>query len=82
MVKKDKEKEKEKVSLMFASHECGDCIWSKAKSCEDVKFNILEGVNLVLQVFVSLVKLLWLLDGDRKPSIRFLVGGLEDAKCG
>lgn len=26
LVKKDKEKEKEKVSLMFASHECGDCI--------------------------------------------------------
>lgn len=37
----------------------------------------MEGCELV---FAQLVKVLWLVDGDKRPSMGLLVGGLEDAK--
>lgn len=33
-----------------------------------------------MQVFVPLVNVLFVVDGDRKPSMDFLIGGLEDVK--
>lgn len=37
-------------------------------------------VNIALQIFAPLLKVLRLVDGDRKPSMGFMIGRLEDAK--
>lgn len=76
---------KEKLRLMFSSDEWGACKWcksvkGKATMATVLSFSFWSGVNMALQVFAPLVKVLRLVDGDYKPSMSFLVGGLEDAK--
>lgn len=85
LVRKKKRKKEDKLKLMFCSDEWGTCKWSKsvkgskATTATVLSYSFWSGVNIVLQVFAPLVKVLDLLNGDRKPSIDFLIGGLEDA---
>lgn len=39
-----------------------------------------DGVNLSLQVYAPLLNVLQLVDGDRRSSMGFLVGGIEDER--
>ncbi|XP_047326776.1 uncharacterized protein LOC124930481 [Impatiens glandulifera] len=76
---------KDQLRLMFTSDE-----WSKTKLRTTLKGKAAEatvtsisfwnGVSLALNVFTPLVKVLRLVDGDKKPSMAFLFGALEQAK--
>ncbi|XP_073040130.1 uncharacterized protein [Primulina eburnea] len=76
---------KDQLRLMFTSDE-----WSKTKLRSSVKGKAAEatvtsisfwnGVSLTLNVFTPLVKVLRLVDGDKKPSMAFLLGALKQAK--
>ncbi|XP_075486407.1 uncharacterized protein LOC142526018 [Primulina tabacum] len=76
---------KDQLRLMFTSDE-----WSKTKLMSSVKgkaakatvtsISFWNGVYLDLNVFTSLVKVLRLVDSDKKPSMAFLLGALKQAK--
>lgn len=75
----------EKLRHMFISDEWTQSKWAKSKSggaayAIVISRSFWNGVNLCLKVFSPLVKLLRLVDGDRKPSMGFLYGELQQAK--
>jgi len=70
---------------MFTSDEWGSCKWSKTAKGKVASATILSmvfwnGVSLCLKVFAPLVKVLRLVDGDKKPAMGFLYGELQKAK--
>ena len=70
---------------MFASIEWDECIWSKqakgkATFATVMSVSFWNGVTQCLKVFAPLVRVLRLVDGDRKPSIGFVYGELNKAK--
>ncbi|XP_061993558.1 uncharacterized protein LOC133711452 [Rosa rugosa] len=76
---------KNELSAMITSDE-----WNESKHAKSVKgkaavnialsASFLNGVSLCLKVFAPLVKVLHLVDGDRKPSMGFVYGELLRAK--
>lgn len=73
---------KEKLRYMFTSTEWDQCKWSKNPKEKTAYATVLSlsfwnGVTLCLKVFAPLVKVLRLVDGDRKG---FLYGELKKAK--
>ncbi|XP_072983547.1 uncharacterized protein [Typha latifolia] len=76
---------KEKLRLMFTSDEFLSCKWSKTAKGKRVYSTILNNqfwrqVSLAVKVFTPLVKLLRIVDGERKPPMGFIYGGLKDVK--
>ena len=76
---------KESLRTMFASTEWDECIWSKqakgkAAFATVMSVSFWNGVTQCLKVFAPLVRVLRLVDGDRKPSMGFVYGELKKAK--
>ncbi|KAK2659712.1 hypothetical protein Ddye_006245 [Dipteronia dyeriana] len=76
---------KDKLRAMFTSNDWETCKWSKSvkgkTACSTVmSLSFWKGVNLCLRVFAPLVKVLRLVDRDRKPSMGFVYGELKQAK--
>lgn len=76
---------KNPLRLMFTSEEWTKCKWSRSVKGQVASAIVLSipfwnSVTLCLNVFAPLVKVLRLVDGDRKPSMGFLHGELKQAK--
>ena len=76
---------KDRLRAMFTSSDWDKCKWSKSVKGKAVYSTVLSagfwnGVNYCLRVFAPLVRVLRLVDGDRKPSMGFLYGELKRAK--
>ena len=76
---------KESLGTMFVSMEWDECIWSKqakgkAAFATVMSISFWNGVTQCLKVFAPLVRVLRLVDGDRKPSMGFVYGELKNAK--
>ena len=76
---------KESLRTMFASTEWDECIWSKqakgkAAFATVMSVSFWNGVTQYLKVFAPLVRVLRLVDGDRKPSMGFVYGELKKTK--
>lgn len=56
----------------WATYEWSKSVKGKAAAARIAKLQFLEGVNMVLQVLAPLVKVLCLMDSDRKLSMDFL----------
>ena len=70
---------------MFASTEWDECIWSKQAKGKSAFATVMSvsfwnGVTQCLKVFAPLVRVLRLVDGDKKPSMGFVYGELKIAK--
>ena len=73
---------KDKLRAMFTSTEWEKCKWSKSVKGKAAYNTILSivfwnGVKYCLRVFSPLVRVLRLVDGDRKPSMGLLYGELK-----
>ncbi|XP_050387268.1 uncharacterized protein LOC126803514 [Argentina anserina] len=73
------------LRLLFASKEWEESKYSKTLKGKAVFATIMSmsfwnGVSLCLQVFEPLVKVLRLVDGDKRPSMGFLYGELQEAR--
>ena len=76
---------KSELRAMVASNEWSECKHSKTAKGKAAFSTALSaafwnGVTLCLKVFAPLVKVLRLVDGDRKPSMGFVYGELNKAK--
>ena len=76
---------KDGLRQMFTSGEWEKCKWANTVKGREaystmVSLSFWNGVNLCLKVFGPLVKVLRLVDGDRKPSMAFLYGELLQTK--
>ena len=76
---------KDRLRAMFTSSDWDKCKWSKSVKGKAAYSTVLSagfwnGVNYCLRVFAPLVRVLRLVDGDRKPSMGFLYGELKRAK--
>ncbi|KAK3218771.1 hypothetical protein Dsin_012741 [Dipteronia sinensis] len=76
---------KDKLRALFTSTDWEKCKWSKSvkgKAAYNTVLSIVfwNGVKYCLRVFSPLVRVLRLVDGDRKPSMGFLYGELKKAK--
>ncbi|KAK2664630.1 hypothetical protein Ddye_003204 [Dipteronia dyeriana] len=76
---------KDKLRAMFTSTDWEKCKWSKSVKGKATYNTILStsfwnGVKYCLRVFSPLVWVIRLVDGDRKPSMRFVYGELKKAK--
>ncbi|XP_052177733.1 uncharacterized protein LOC127791758 [Diospyros lotus] len=76
---------KAQMRTMFTSSEWDECKWSKivkgkATYATVMSITFWNGVNLCLKVFAPLVKVLRIVDADKKPSMSFLYGELKHAK--
>ncbi|XP_052182093.1 uncharacterized protein LOC127794867 [Diospyros lotus] len=73
------------MRTMFTSSEWDECKWSKtvkgkATYATVMSITFWNGVNLCLKVFAPLVKVLQIVDADKKHSMGFLYGELKHAK--
>ncbi|KAL5711127.1 hypothetical protein ACHQM5_021618 [Ranunculus cassubicifolius] len=76
---------KDKLRSMVTSSDWEACKWSKSVKGKSAYATILSlsfwnNVNLCLKVFAPLVRVLRLVDGDRKPAMGFVYGELKQAK--
>ncbi|KAK3228897.1 hypothetical protein Dsin_000778 [Dipteronia sinensis] len=76
---------KDKLRALFTSTDWEKCKWSKSVKRKAAYNTVLStifwnGVKYCLRVFSPLVRVLRLVDRDRKPSMRFLYGELKKAK--
>ena len=76
---------KAQLRTMFTSSEWDECKWSKTVKGKAAYATVMSiafwnGVTLCLKVFAPLVKVLRIVDADRKPSMGFLYGEIKQAK--
>ncbi|XP_073024252.1 uncharacterized protein [Primulina eburnea] len=76
---------KSSLRVMFTSDMWENCKWSKKNKGKLAYSTVMSmsfwnGVTLCLKIFAPLVRVLRLVDGDRKPSMEFLYGELLRAK--
>ncbi|KZV45877.1 hypothetical protein F511_35545, partial [Dorcoceras hygrometricum] len=76
---------KSNLRAMFTSDLWENCKWSKTTKGKSAYSTVMSmsfwnGVTLCLKIFAPLVRVLRLVDGDRKPSMGFLYGELLRAK--
>ncbi|XP_052176485.1 uncharacterized protein LOC127790825 [Diospyros lotus] len=73
------------LRAMFTSSEWEECKWSKTVKGKAAYATVLSiafwnGVTICLKVFAYLVKVLRIVDADKKPSMGFLYGEINQAK--
>ncbi|XP_052193854.1 uncharacterized protein LOC127802188, partial [Diospyros lotus] len=76
---------KAQLRAMFTSSEWEECKWSKIVKGKAAYATVMSiafwnGVTICLKVFAPLVKVLRIVDADRKPSMGFLCGEIKQAK--
>ncbi|KAK1261472.1 hypothetical protein QJS04_geneDACA001003 [Acorus gramineus] len=76
---------KDKLRLMFTSEEWRDCKWyhtRKGQKASDIVISpsFWNQVALAIKIFAPLCHLLRIVDGEQRPSMGFVYGGLEEAK--
>ncbi|XP_052181388.1 uncharacterized protein LOC127794391 [Diospyros lotus] len=76
---------KSQLRAMFTSSEWEECKWSKTVKGKAAYATVLSiafwnGVTICLKVFAPLVKVLRIVDADKKPSMGFLYGEINQAK--
>ncbi|XP_052194456.1 uncharacterized protein LOC127802598 [Diospyros lotus] len=76
---------KSQLRTMFTSFEWEECKWSKTVKGKTAYATVLSiafwnGVTICLKVFAPLVKVLRIVDADKKPSMGFLYGEINQAK--
>ncbi|XP_052207042.1 uncharacterized protein LOC127811330 [Diospyros lotus] len=76
---------KAQLRTMFTSSEWEECKWSKIVKGKAAYATVMSiafwnGVTICLKVFAPLVKVLRIVDADRKPSMGFLCGEIKQAK--